>query len=382
MVRGRGEGSLYRRGDGRWVAQVELERAPNGRRRYTRAVRATKTEALAALRALQRRPAGAQTDTRTLAAYLDWWGDNVLADAVADDTVKQSTADDYRWIIGRYVAPHLGRHQLRALTPDHVQAWLRLLASQGLSPRTRQYARSVLVRALRWATQTGKVDRNVAALVEGPRMSGRAKIDDTLTADEAQTVLDAAAGDRLEALAVIALRLGLRRGEALALRWDDVDLDHATLTVAGTLKRQPGGALYIDTPKTAAGNRTIPLLAVPLAALTEHRRLQDAERLAAGPLWHDSGHVFTRHDGRPLQPASASAWWKKLCERAGIGRRRFHASRHTCATLLLEADVPLEVVSAILGHANLSVTADIYAKVGQDAKRRALSKLDSGPRPL
>lgn len=108
----------------------------------------------------------------------------------------------------------------------------------------------------------------------------------------------------------------------------------------------------------------------------EHRRRQAAEQLAAGPLWQDNGHVFTNDDGRPLHPRVALTWWHRLTTDAGMGRRRFHAARHTTAVLLLDQGVPLEVVSAVLGHASLSITADIYARVTADAKRRALAKLD------
>src|SRR5690606_5547181 len=104
------------------------------------------------------------------------------------------------------------------------------------------------------------------------------------------------------------------------------------------------------------------------------RRRQAAERLAS-PIWHDSGHVFCNEIGGPLDPRNVSRWWNHLTEAAGIGRRRFHASRHTAATLMLAQGVPLEVVSAVLGHAGLSITADVYAQVGEDAKRDALRRL-------
>jgi integrase len=370
--RGSGEGSVYQRADGRWVAQVDAGHLPSGRRRYSRSTRATKAEAIKALRELQRNvEAGVQLDQNsTVTTYLDWWLDNVLP-----GTVKASTEDDYRALLGRWVKPHIGHHRLAKLTPAHVQGMLRTLEKQGLSPRSRQYARAVLVRSLKWAVMTGTLPRNPAALVDGPR-NAATKLDDSLSAQEARDVLAAAQGNRWEALAVIVLRLGLRRGEALALRWDDVDLKAKELTVNGTLKWRKGGELYIDPPKTESARRTIPLVAGTLDALKGHRRTQAAERLAAGPLWRDSGHVFTRPDGRAVVPNTATVWWRDLTPRAGIGPRRFHASRHTAATLMLEDGVPLEVVSAILGHAGLAITADVYARVTADSKRRALLRLE------
>lgn len=371
--RGQGEGSIYQRGDGRWVAQVEAGRLANGRRRYARATRGTKAEAVTALRDLQRQADSgvAPDNSRTVAAYLEWWADNVLR-----GSVKESSEADYRGVITRWINPHIGTVRLGKLSPTHVQSMLRALEDAGLSARTRQYARAVLVRALRWAVQTGLVQRNAAALVDGPRITRQANLDDAMTVDEAQQLITYAKGDRLEALVVLVLRLGLRRGEALALRWEHVDLKRAELTIAGTLKYRDG-RLQVDTPKTSASYRTLPLIDDLVAVLREHRRRQAAEQLAAGPLWHDGGFVFTRENGEPLTPTTVSHWWPDLCVAAGIGRRRFHASRHTAATLMLNAGTPLEVVSAILGHAGLAITSDVYARVTADTKRKALTDMQA-----
>jgi integrase len=369
--RGHGEGSVYRRSrNGKWVGSVELGRGPDGERIRRTVVRASKRAVLDRLDELRRQAAQgvAPDNARTVAQYLDWWGMNVLP-----GSVKDSTVDDYRYIIATYVTPHVGRHRLAKLTPEHVQAMMRALEEAGYSSRTRQYARAVLRRALRWAEQTGLVARNAAALVDGPKKSGT-KLDDTLTAAEARAVLDAAAGDRLGALAV--LSLGLRKGEALALGWPDIDLDVGELIVRGTLKRRKGAGLYLDTPKTAAGWRTVPLVGGTVEALREHYQRQLAEQLAS-PVWIGSGHVFVSTIGGPLDARNVTRWWHNLLSRAGVERRRFQATRHTAATLLLDEGVPLEVVSAILGHAGLAITADVYAKVTADSMRRSLAKLDN-----
>jgi integrase len=419
-ARGKGEGSVYERGDGKWIAQVEAGRLPSGRRRYSRVTCRTKKEALAALRDLQRQAdVGVRPDrTQTVGQYLDWWAANVLP-----GSVKESTVENYCTVIAAYIQPHVGAVRLAKLSPQDVATMLRELEQTGLSPRTRQYARAVLRRALRWAEQSGLVLRNAAALADGPKKS-TTKLDDALTAPQAEAVIEAAAGHRLAALPLVALRLGLRKGELLALRWSDVDLDAGHLSVGGTLKRvgwrhgcddpavcaQPlhrkgckakcdkhrrcprpcppgctrhadkcpqrqGGGLSLDTTKTDAGARTIPLVAGTMEALRDHRRRQAEERLAA-PVWLESGHVFADALGGPLDGRNTLRVWHGWTEAAGVGRRRFHASRHTAATLLLDQGVPLEVVSAILGHAGLSITADTYAKVSQDSMRRALAKLD------
>jgi integrase len=322
-------------------------------------VRRTRKDAQAALKELIRAAdAGlAPGQASTVETYMAWWLDDVVKGTVTPGTIER-----YDQAIRLWIVPHLGKIRLNKLTPAHVQAMLRRLEERGLSAASRNLARSVLVRALRWAEQTNIIGRNPARIVQGPKATRR--ISDALTADEALAVLAQARGDRFEALAVVLLRLGLRRGEALGLQWVDVDIDGAELTVA--------------SGKTAAAARTIPLVAGTAAALREHRRRQLEERVAAGPLWQDTGHVFTREDGRPVDPRVALGWWHRLTKAALGQRYRLHAARHTTAVLLLDQGVALETVSAVLGHSNLSITADVYARVTTDAKRRALAKLDGG----
>lgn len=350
---------MYRSGD-RWVAQVEAGRTPEGRRRYVRATRRTKPEALNALRDLQRQvDSGVAADrTLTVAAFLDQW----VTDVLPYTDRSESTVDKYAWVCKRWLKPHIGTRRLDKLSPTHVQAMLRKLEQDGLSARSRLQARTVLRRALAYAQRTDLVSRNAAALSEAPRATRRPS--DALTADEAGKVLDAAAGHRLEALAVLALRLGMRQGELRALTWADVDIDAGTLTVLAA--------------KTDAGVRTLPLVAGTADALRAHRRVQAAERMELGPLWRAGDRVFSTKMGRPLGARDALRDWHAWTEAAGLGTRRFHASRHTAATLMLQRGVPLETVSAVLGHASLSITADIYSTVSTQQKRDALALLDDG----
>jgi integrase len=381
VMRGKGEGSIYE-SQGRWVAQVESGRYSSGRRKYARTFHRTRKEAVASLRELTRQAeAGVAGDRRlTVEAFAATWLDHTLPTT----GIRESTIEGYRKMFRLYINPHVGAVKLHELRPRHVEQMLTALADKGHALHTRQQARGLLVQLLKRAQREELVIRNVAELAAGPK--GVARKIDPLDADGARAVIAAAADHRHGALAIVALRLGLRQGEALALRWEHIDLEAGELTVAGTLKRRSAGgvyragepALYVDTPKTAAGRRTVPLVNGTLDALKRRRRVQLEERAAAGPLWRDSGFVFTTKRGTPLDPVEARRLWHEWTEAAGLGKIRFHASRHTCATLLLEDGTPLEVVSAVLGHASLSITADVYGSIGMDAKRAALARLDTG----
>jgi integrase len=372
--RGHGEGSIYRRSsDGRWVGVVDLGWV-DGKRHRKNIYGRTRGDVATKLRAVQHdmdRGLRVANETRTTAEYLNWWCETILP-----GSVKDSTADSYRWVVAHYVIPHVGREALAKLQPQDVVGMLRALERDGLSPRTRRYTRAVLRRALAQAERWGMIARNPAALVDTPRLNGT-KLDDALTVEEAHALLEAARGDRLEALVTVALAVGLRKGEALALRWRDVDLDGGTLTVTGTLKRRVGLGLVVDSPKTDNGRRTVPLPQVCIDALREHRRRQAADRLAAGAPWHDDDFVFTTPIGTPLDPRNTTRLYHEITERAGLGHGRFHALRHSAATIMLSLGVPLEVISKTLGHAGYAITADVYAHVRAELQRRGADAMDS-----
>jgi integrase len=255
-----------------------------------------------------------------------------------------------------YVLPALGKVPLLQLEPKDVLRMMNNMEARGLSRRTQALARTVLRRCLRDAERFGKVHRNVAALTDAPKRAA-VKIDDALDAAQVAKVLatarkvDADTGepDRLAALAVVVLTVGLRQGEARGLRWSNVDLNHGRLTVTR------------ETTKNDGGVRTIALPAFVVAALKAHKAQQHRERMAA-TVWADPDLVFASRVGTKLDSRNVLRWWHALTERAGVGRRRFHAARHTAATLMLNNGVMLEVVSATIGD-TWAVTADVYAKV-------------------
>jgi integrase len=211
--------------------------------------------------------------------------------------------------------------------------------------------------ALRW----GLLPRNVSEAVDPPK--ARREEIRPLSADEARRLLEEACGDRLEALYVLAVQCGLRQGELLGLRWEDVDLESGTLQVRRTLTTTKDGPEF-TAPKTAKGRRSIKLTAGAVDALERHhdRQFEETSRLAR--LWQDYGLVFATTTGTPLNPSNlVSRSFKPLLKRAGLPVIRFHDLRHTCATLLLSRGVHPKLVQELLGHATIAITLDTYSHV-------------------
>ncbi|MBK5287408.1 MAG: site-specific integrase [Acidimicrobiia bacterium] len=212
------------------------------------------------------------------------------------------------------------------------------------------------------------------ALTDAPR-GADAQIEDVLTKEEALALIAGCRGTTLGATVICTLGTGLRRGEVLGLTWSEIDLDEETANVVQTLSRRKGKGLVTSEPKTERSRRVVPLPAFAIAAFREQRARQAAERLAAGPEWIDTGFVFTTPKGTPLDPDNVTTRFADLTERLGLGRRRFKSLRHSCATTMLAAGVPLEVVSRTLGHAGLEITANIYARVLPPAQRDAADRI-------
>jgi integrase len=341
-----------------WVGRIDFGTVDGRRKRVTRKAK-TKAGLAAKLRELENTKAEGRRPVNmsyTTGAWLTHWADNVIE----NNDLAPKTLISYRETVTRYLIPCLGKIPLARLDTNDVEEMMATLRRQALSPRTVAYTRVILRMALAHAERHGRISRNVAALVPAPRKAAT-KVDDALDSDEASRVLSAASGDRLEALAVLVLATGLRQGEALNLRWSDIDLDASILRVVKA--------------KTDAGVRQLSLPDFAVAALRRHRAAQRLEQIAA-TRWDDPGLVFTTSVGSRIHSRNALHWWHDLTVRAGVGRRRFHASRHTAATLMLNNGVPLEVVSATLGHAGLAITSDIYAKVRPELQRTAATAME------
>jgi integrase len=368
--RGNGEGSITRRKNGGWSAQYTVHTA-EGRKRKTLYGKTRQEVAAKLARALSDREGGLIFDAEglKLGEYLGRW----LEDSVKG-TVRNTTYERYEQITRTHIVPMLGAIKLKALTPTHVRGLYKEKLSS-LSPRTVQYIHVTLHKALKQAVSDGLIPRNATEAVKPPQV--RREEIRPLTPEQVKMLLDAASGDRLEALYVLAVHTGLRQGELLGLKWDDIDLQARTLQVRRALTTAKGGP-RLAAPKTKGSRRRVSLTRVAAQAFKGHleRQLEEIDR--AGSLWQENGLVFASETGAPLDRRDlTSRRFKPLLERAGLPHFRFHDLRHTCATLLLTQNVNPKVVSEMLGHSSIAITLDTYSHVlpnMQDSAARALEE--------
>jgi integrase len=224
------------------------------------------------------------------------------------------------------------------------------------------------------AVMWGLVSRNVAELVTLPRKKRyEAQI---LTLQQAQKLLEVARGSRLEALLMVALTIGMRRGELLALHWDDVNFEEGTLYVRHTMNNITGLGYVVGEPKSWAGHRKIVLSDVTIEALRQHQKYQAQLREKAGEKWLDQGIVFCNTFGSFFNPSNMLVAFKQLLHEAGLPKVRFHDLRHSAATILAAARVDLKTIQERLGHSTIATTADIYSHALPKMQQEAASKID------
>lgn len=387
--RGRNEGTIFKRKDGRWCAVVDLG-WENGKRKRKYLYGTTRTEVAEQLTKVLREKAQGlpvAVERQTVGQFLERW----LEESVKR-TVRPLTYQQYHQHVRLYLAPRDGKGRylplpalggllLEKISPNHVQSVLNAKLGSGLSPRTVQLSLVILRHALDQAVKWGLAGRNVAKLVDSPKVK-HFEIK-PLTPTQARDFLKATHGERLEALYSVALALGLRQGEALGLRWSDVDFEARTITIRQTLERiggkrfgEPGRLQFVE-PKTNRSRRTIAMPDAIAKALKAHRVRQMEERLAAGSRWHDNGIVFSTTIGTPIEPRSVVVDFKRVLTKAGLSDSlRFHDLRHSAASLLLAQGVQLRTIMELLGHSTIVLTANTYSHVMPEAMRDAAEKMD------
>jgi integrase len=368
--RGPNEGSIYRRSDGRWVGELHLgyRDGKRARKQFYGSTRREVSERLAQARRDLDRGIIPASDRQTFGQYLEIW----LAEAVRP-AVRPKTFLSYSTIVRLHVAPELGRTPMSRLSPQQIQRLLNRKFEAGLSPRTVGMVFEVIRNALNRAVRWGLVGHNAASAASPPRYV-RPEMK-SLDEEQARRLLAAAAGHRLQALFGVALGLGLRQGEALGLKWGDVDFGSSALMVRRSLQRVNGDLIFSE-PKTARSQRVVQMPATVTELLRAHRLRQLAERLEAGSRWSDQDLVFATRAGRPLDARNVLRAFALVLRRGDLPAIRFHDLRHSCATILLSQGVPPRVVMDILGHSQIGLTMNTYAHVIPALRDDAAAKME------
>jgi integrase len=381
--RGNNEGSIARRKDGRYMARITIGRNPDtGKLKRVSFYGKTRQEVAEQLaRALSDLGRGTYVSPHklTVGAWLDTW-----LHEYKKPSVRPVTYDSYATTIRYHLRPSLGHIALKDLRPDQVQRFYNDKRDAGLSPRTVRYLPTILHGALKQAFKNQLVTRNVSEATTLP--GGRTRKMRPLSLEEVHQFLTAVKDDRLFAAMFLELGTGVRRGELLGLRWQDLDLEAGVLHVRQTLVRvgnheaAAGGRrtrLIFQEPKTEQSRRTIPIPEEIIEALRRHKARQAQERLLMGEAYEDHGLVFCQANGLPIDPRNFTRAFERLLQQAGIPRIRFHDGRHTFATLMLELGEAPKTVQTMLGHTKIDTTLDIYSHVSLDLERKASARLNA-----
>lgn len=315
------------------------------------------------------------TQDETVAAFMERY----LAHKAT--TLRPNSLIGYRESIRTYIIPRMGKIPLSKLTPRHVQDLYTFMRAIPVSSRTIRRAHAVLHNALDYAIKWGILTRNVTDAVDPPRIERRKAT--VWTLEQALDFLEVSRGqdDLCWIGFYLAVMTGMRQGEIFGLRWSDIDFERGYIHVQQTVSWSSGHAVFQE-PKTDSSRRAIAITEDDIKVLQSHRIAQSERRLRVGEAYQDLDLVLTLEDGRPMGQRRFSRSWHRALERAGYPSMRFHDLRHTHASLLLERDVHLKIVSERLGHSAISITADLYTHVLPGIQKRAADTLGDAVRSI
>ncbi|CAL9304266.1 tyrosine-type recombinase/integrase [Streptomyces sp. SudanB182_2057] len=368
-----GGGTISKRADGRYMGRAYVTDTDGNRVRKT-VYGATWDEAnekLGKLQDQERHGIPVPSRAWSVGEWLDYWIEHIVRPNREDNTY-----DKYESKVRLYIRPHLGKKPLARLSAAQVRAFMATLTRQEIPAPTRFEVLRTLRNALNRAIKEEILTRNVALLVDMPKVS---KDKGTAwNAPEAITFLRSARAHRFYAAWVLVLVLGLRRSELLGLRWQDIDFDARQFTPVKQVQRKKGVGLILKDLKTESSQATLPLPEFCARALEERRELQELERKIAGDHWHqeaDHDVIFSSEHGGLTDPVGFSRTFDRLVKRAGVRRITVRLARHTCGTLLAFLKVHPKVAQAILRHSQISMTMDVYTHVAGDSEREAVAML-------
>jgi integrase len=369
--RGAGEGSIFRRADGRWCGQIELPRSADGRRRRKTVYGRTRAEVQETLLAIRKKgDSGHSLESNprmTVAEYSGEWLDSRRIRVSPATWLRDES------IMRLHVVPSIGQVKMRGLTPQHISRLLET-KSREMSPRSVGHLLGTLKKMLNSAAMMNLIEYNPAMRVPRPRVVSSQR--GCFTAEEARRYLSEARGHKFEAAFMLALIHGMRLGEILGLRWSNINWEHQSLSITTSLAQDFDGSFQLGPTKNHRSTRPIQLADSVLTALRNRKAIQNKERLECGPNWVDNDLVFARPDGTPLSKTNfGRANHYPLVYRADVPRITFHDLRHTAATLGLLAGTNPKVIQEMLGHKSISVTMDIYSHVMPSTHRAAANAI-------
>ena len=364
--RGHGEGSIYQRQDGRWVASITLE---NRKRKeiYGKTRKEVQEKLKVALHE-QQQGTLATGPQQTVKQFLEQW-----LEEVHKPNIKPASYVTYRVKLFKHILPAIGNIQLQKLTAQQVQALYARKVKEGYSASVIHSIHGLLHKALDQAVRWKLIGRNVCEGISLPRQT-RHEIQ-PLAKEQAQKLLKTAKGHRLEGLLTLALATGMRKGELLSLKWQDINFDDKSLQVRRTVGKFKGGYKESE-PKTTSSRRKIMLPQFVIDALKQHRVRQLEAHLKASTAWVERDLVFCNINGEYFPFTSLDDLFHDLLEEAGLPYMRFHDLRHSAATILLTMGVHPKLVQELLGHSQIRMTLDTYSHVLPSMQREAMNKLD------
>lgn len=370
-------GQLIERGRSKFLVRIYLGTDANGKRKYhSKTITGGRKQAEAYLnKILHKKNSGTLADSGkiTVAEHMDLWLEKVIK-----NRVREKTYLDYRDRVRLYVYPEIGSVRLDRLKPEQIQILYNDMIERGLSPRSVRYVHTLLRNSLQQAIKWERIYRNPADLVSDELPKQRREEMKALTPEQAAAFMEATVYSPMKAFFSLLLSSGMRPGEALGLKWADVDFDNKRVTVNRSLTRYRGGGWSLEEPKTARSRRSIPLPPTVIDDLKEHKRGQNEKILAAKEgEYNDQGFVFAAKNGEPLSDRNIlMRHFKPLLKATGLPDIRLYDLRHSCATLLLAAGENPKIVSERLGHASITLTLDTYSHVLPDMQQGAADKLE------
>lgn len=426
--RGQNEGSIRQRKDGSWEARYTIGFNTKGKPIRKSIYGKTRKDVAEKLtKVLNSIYNGTYIEPARIT--VESWMDSWLKD-YKKQSVKPKTYESYVFITQHYIEPAIGNISLRDLRPDHIQKMLNeiktripekvlnkirkleyeldehskgsskskkkevldkeiieeqiaKLSKVRISDRTIEYIKIVLYGALQQAVENTLLIRNVCDAVKLPKNADKKRIR-VFSLEEQNRFINALDNERLRAAFLLDLSTGLRVGELLALKWQNIDLEKGLLNINETLSRikdfdneENKTKLLYGTPKTESGIRQIPLLESMVKVLKTHKAEQAKEKLLAGPLYNDNDLVFCTNLGKEIDPPNFSKVFYRILKKAGIAHANLHCLRHTFATRGLENGIELKVMQVLLGHSSIVITADTYSHVLPNKKKEAMEKLNN-----